>query len=652
MSRHSKEALELHAQQLPNEAEPMGFMQPPGPSALEEICPTHLRTDNLSERSGEWWMPPQASPAPLPVGVVKTPVPAEGDPLLGTVVGSFRLVRRLGGGGMGTVYLGEHVLIGSKAAVKFLHENLASNEALVQRFLAEARAVNLIGHENIINIFDMNVLPPKRHYLVMEYLDGSPLSSMTGTPQQPAVIVPILTQVCDALQAAHINGVVHRDLKPENIFLLHRERLPWFVKVLDFGIAKLLDNPLAQAQTLAGTLIGTPEYMAPEQWTGQPVDGRTDLYALGLIAYTLLTGRRPFSGEGLGGMLQAHLRHVPEAPHLVRPEVPVALSDVVMRAMAKRPEDRFQDATQLRLALERAVAPAAVKGQSAASGQATPSMFSHGRTLTPVPKARVTPAAQPMPRGTPVTGPGTRPPAHRVGELTAWVTLAPGLEPVRLSCSDLTRAGAFLCTEGVLPELRARYPRLRLALREDLTANLLARMQGAQLDLALIALPYDTDGMIEEALFDDEFWLAGREDDPALKRKHAVVSAPVAERLLLLEEGHCLREHTLAACTRAAKPNPSGLEATSLLTLVQMVESGLGLALLPEMALKSGVLAGKRLVARPLAPPAPKRRIALLARPTTARKIEFETLAALIRDAHARHERATRTSSGRRKTAR
>jgi LysR family hydrogen peroxide-inducible transcriptional activator len=205
---------------------------------------------------------------------------------------------------------------------------------------------------------------------------------------------------------------------------------------------------------------------------------------------------------------------------------------------------------------------------------------------------------------------------------------------------------------NVLSELRARYPKLKLALREDLTATLLERMRAAQLDFALIALPYDTGGMLEETLFDDEFWLVGREDDPALKHKRAVVNAPIAERLLLLEEGHCLREHTLAACARAAKPNPSGFEATSLLTLVQMVESGLGLALLPEMALKSGVLAGTQLVARPLAPPVPKRSIALLARPTTARKTEFETLAALIREAHARGERKTRTSAGWRKAAR
>ncbi len=200
----------------------------------------------------------------------------------------------------------------------------------------------------------------------------------------------------------------------------------------------------------------------------------------------------------------------------------------------------------------------------------------------------------------------------------------------------------------VLPELRKRYPKLKLLLREDLTANLLSRLEAAELDFALIALPYDTRGLLERPLFDDEFWLAGREGDPALKGKRLAVTAPVAERLLLLEEGHCLREHTLAACDRAKTPHPSGIEATSLLTLVQMVESGLGLALVPEVALKSGLLDKTGLVARPLAPPAPKRTLALVARPSTARQAELEALAEIIIEAHRRERRAVTTSAGRR----
>lgn len=203
----------------------------------------------------------------------------------------------------------------------------------------------------------------------------------------------------------------------------------------------------------------------------------------------------------------------------------------------------------------------------------------------------------------------------------------------------------------ILPALRAKFPKLRLLLREDLTASLLARLQAAQLDFALIALPYDTGGLLERALFDDEFWLAGRAGDPAFREKRLAMTAPIAERLLLLEEGHCLREHTLAACARSAAPNASGIEATSLLTLVEMVESGIGLALVPEIALKSGLLERTELVARPLAPPAPRRTLALVARPSSARSTELQLLADFIIDRHKRDERAVLTSLGRRTRA-
>ena len=201
----------------------------------------------------------------------------------------------------------------------------------------------------------------------------------------------------------------------------------------------------------------------------------------------------------------------------------------------------------------------------------------------------------------------------------------------------------------ILPGLRAKYPKLKLLLREDVSANLLQRLANGQLDFALLALPYDTADMQVQPLFDDEFWLVGREDDPELKSRRTSVSAPPAEKLVLLEEGHCLREHTLAACTRAESSNPSGVEATSLLTLVQMVESGIGLALVPEIALNSGLLNGTRLVARPLTPPAPKRTVALLARRSSARRTELAALGDFIRDARKRDHYAVTTSRGRRR---
>lgn len=188
----------------------------------------------------------------------------------------------------------------------------------------------------------------------------------------------------------------------------------------------------------------------------------------------------------------------------------------------------------------------------------------------------------------------------------------------------------------VLPQLRARYPKARLALREDLTGNLLERLRAGALDVALIALPYDTTGLLVEELWGDEFWLVAREGDPAARSKRPGVSAVAADRLLLLEEGHCLRDHTLAGCGLAQKANPSGMEATSLLTLVQMVESGLGIALVPEMALKAGILKGTALVARPIAAPAPRREIALVARASTARREEFGLLADLMREVERR----------------
>lgn len=203
----------------------------------------------------------------------------------------------------------------------------------------------------------------------------------------------------------------------------------------------------------------------------------------------------------------------------------------------------------------------------------------------------------------------------------------------------------------ILPGLRAKYPQLKLLLREDVSANLLQRLAGGQLDFALLALPYDTGDMLVRPLFDDEFWLVGREDDAELKSRRATVAAPAAEKLVLLEEGHCLREHTLAACPRAESANRSGVEATSLLTLVQMVESGIGLALVPEIALNSGLLKGTRLVARPLTPPAPKRTIVLLARRSSARQTELAALGDFIEAARKREHYAVTTSRGRRRQA-
>ncbi|MEI8035214.1 MAG: LysR substrate-binding domain-containing protein [Betaproteobacteria bacterium] len=178
--------------------------------------------------------------------------------------------------------------------------------------------------------------------------------------------------------------------------------------------------------------------------------------------------------------------------------------------------------------------------------------------------------------------------------------------------------------------LRKAYPQLRLALREDLTANLLSRLEGGQLDMALIALPYECSHLIVKPLFDDALWLVGRKGDTQLKARTVNVTQAMSEQMLLLEEGHCLREHALYACHASTRASHNDLEATSLLTLIQMIESGFGIGLVPEMALRSGLIKGSTLITRPLTKPSPTRTIALVARRSTPRQADLESLAQVI----------------------
>lgn len=190
--------------------------------------------------------------------------------------------------------------------------------------------------------------------------------------------------------------------------------------------------------------------------------------------------------------------------------------------------------------------------------------------------------------------------------------------------------------------LRARYPALRLALREDLTANLLLRLEDGQLDFALIALPYDTANLLVEPLFDDDLWIVGRKGDAEVKTRTVNVTPSISDRLLLLEEGHCLRDHALYACGTSNHQLFKSVEATSLLTLVQMVESGLGIGLVPEMAVRSGLTQSPNLVARPMAKPSPKRTIALVARRSTSRLRDLKALAEVVRKANGSGTRVTK----------
>jgi LysR family hydrogen peroxide-inducible transcriptional activator len=197
-----------------------------------------------------------------------------------------------------------------------------------------------------------------------------------------------------------------------------------------------------------------------------------------------------------------------------------------------------------------------------------------------------------------------------------------------------------------MQRLRARYPALRLALREDLTASLLARLEDGQLDFALIALPYATANLLVEPLFDDHLWVVGRKGDAEVKASEVTVTPSLSDRLLLLQEGHCLRDHALYACGTTMRPALEGIEATSLLTLVQMIESGLGIGLVPEMAVTSGLTDSPGLVARPMAKPSPTRTIALVARRSTPRLEDFKALAEVVRNFDASDTRVVEGQMG------
>ena len=392
----------------------------------------------LHQHAAEQACPSTLAP-PVPPGV------EHGGDFVGSRVGNYRVVRELGRGGMGTVYLAEHEGIGSRVALKVLHHHLSLQPGVVQRFWSEARSVNLVGHGNIVRIFDFGALPSGQHYLVMEHLEGRSLADLTdtGTPMEVGAAVPLLLQISDALEAAHRVGVVHRDLKPENIMLVEHGRQRDFVKVLDFGIAKLLGRDAGSPQTAVGVLLGTPDYMAPEQVRGGDIDGRTDLYALGVIAWQLLAGRRPFTGRSLAALLHAHLTEEPAPLHQVNPLVDTALSQAVHRALEKDPAKRPQSAAEFAASLEDARADA----------QREPTR------ATPLPTQAPPRKASPVPLRADALAAAPRP------EVQVWLAQEHGAWHGPWRGLAVTRGGLVVEHEGELPRLGQRL-RLKTAARE------------------------------------------------------------------------------------------------------------------------------------------------------------------------------------------
>ena len=270
---------------------------------------------------------------------------APNDPFIGrTIAGRYLVEEQLGSGGMGSVYRARHQFIGRDVALKFLDPSLTRNERLRKRFLGEARAANQINHEHIIDINDFGETEDGLVYMVMEYLDGHALDEeIERGPLELRRALRIALQVAKGLGRAHELGVVHRDIKPGNIYLTRRRGDPDFVKILDFGVARIEHDARITAKNM---IVGTPEYIAPEQIRQSGATLAADLYSLGCVLFEMLTGRLPFEGKTTI-LLVKHINDPPPVPSTLRPDLPTEVDLLILKLLAKKPGDRHRDAYHL-----------------------------------------------------------------------------------------------------------------------------------------------------------------------------------------------------------------------------------------------------------------------------------------------------------------
>ncbi|MFZ5830524.1 MAG: serine/threonine-protein kinase [Planctomycetota bacterium] len=269
-------------------------------------------------------------------------------------LGQYRLTRRIGAGGMGEVYLAEHRLLKRPCVVKLIRPDKAGNPQALARFQREVQATAKLSHWNTIEIFDYGSTDDGTFYYVMEFLPGMSLGELVDRfgPMPPGRVIHLLRQACDALSEAHAVGLIHRDIKPGNIFAAKRGGVFDVVKLLDFGLVKhVMDDEQPLDLTTEGSITGSPLYMSPEQAMGGDVDGRSDVYSLGAVAYMLLTGQPPFKGDRPLKVIFAHAHEAVVPPSQVNPAVPTDLERVVLRCLAKNPTERYASAADLAAAL-------------------------------------------------------------------------------------------------------------------------------------------------------------------------------------------------------------------------------------------------------------------------------------------------------------
>lgn len=261
--------------------------------------------------------------------------------------GRYQIIEELGRGAMGIVYKAHDPQIDRLVALKVLRQDRLTSEDFIQRFLKEAKAIGRLSHPHIVTVYDVG----EDHgtiYIAMEFLEGKPLNQVMGERKFGfKEIIEIGIQAAETLDHAHQKGIIHRDVKPSNILLQTSGQ----IKITDFGIAHI-EDPSASVQTQAGEILGTPAYMSPEQVMSRPVDGRSDLFSLGIILYELVTGRRPFVGENLAALFNSITQEIPSQPIRIHPELPQDLSQIIMKCLNKKQEERFQSGKALAEALK------------------------------------------------------------------------------------------------------------------------------------------------------------------------------------------------------------------------------------------------------------------------------------------------------------
>ncbi|MBX9689387.1 MAG: protein kinase [Candidatus Obscuribacterales bacterium] len=277
--------------------------------------------------------------------------------LLGqTVADRYKLLEIIGQGGIGVVYKAEHTLMNRLVAIKMLRNESLADERNRQRFQQEAQAISALNHPNIVSVFDFGFTPDNSAFLVMDYLDGKDLDSLIQdsgylTPEE---VVPIFTQICDAMTQTHVHGIIHRDLKPGNIIVLKKDGKS-LAKLVDFGMAKFETQSGRQAQSLTqpGEVFGSPYYMSPEQCTGMKLDQRSDIYSMGVLMYEAVTGRPPFLADNMVSMAQMHIYEKPAAigETINDPEFPQWMQNIIFKALEKNVNDRYQSTDELKQAL-------------------------------------------------------------------------------------------------------------------------------------------------------------------------------------------------------------------------------------------------------------------------------------------------------------